>query len=897
MFCTRCSRSYFLPPKRVVASLAILFLAIPGANSTCSLLAEETGAAAAKSPETPQPQPEVTAAKEDGGANDVALPPEQDPILAKLGIRLSVDWKEKSLGDIIAELQAKLKVPILLDQKALDDVGISVDAPVTLKVDEISARSILTLATRPADLTWLIDGEAVLITTPEEAENRRTTRVYDVTDLVITDFCPSGDFDSLMEVITSTLSPCTWDEVGGPGSLAPLSVGPKRLLIVSQTFQGHTEITQLLAMLRGVRELCAKSPGVVLPQPGKQEAAILAALEKPLPVDIHEATLEEVVDTLRRTLGISVAVDRRALDDVCLDGDTPVTIRATGLPAKATLRFVCDQLDLTWKIHDEVLEITTPEEAESRLGARVYDVSDLPSYQTEAGTPVIDTDMLIEMITSTIYPMTWDEVGGPGSICPYESKGLQVLVVAQTDEIHDEIAALLSKIRRLRGPLEESVLNRLPPQPAPISCPCFGSTGAAPAATLPELKQDSQRDAAVECVNRFGFDLYTRLASDYVDNTENLFFSPLGISTAMAMVYGGAKGETADEIGRVFHFPRSDHKAITVLPAPKSTEEVHPGFHSLLKAEDFSTIDAKVCQLEIANRLFVQQGFDLRPEFLRLSRDRYQAEPQLVDFGKPGPTATSINEWVWKQTRSAIPEIVSPESLDPSLRFLLVNAVYFKGHWLSPFSTPVTREEKFFAPQGIIRVRMMCQGGRHRYGKVGDVQVLSKPYDIRTGLADNALSMVILLPPKHPTALRELEKQLSADYLQRIDEQLHTCEVEVFLPKFRTQTSYMLRPVLSAMGMPRVFGSKPNEADLSGISSSSEPLYLDEVVHKAFVEVDEKGTEAAAATAGIFGLGGIAPARKRVPIFRADHPFLFLIRDNRSGVILFLGRVSQPTQA
>ncbi len=882
MFCARCSRSYFLPLKRVVASLAILFLAIPGANSTCSLLAEETGAAA-KSPETPQPQPEVTAAKEDGGADDVALPPEQDPILAKLGIPLSVDWKEKSLGDVIAELQAKLKVPILLDQKALDDIGISVDAPVTLKVDEISARWILSLATRSVDLTWLIDGEAVLITTSEEAENRRTTRVYDVTDLVITDLCPAGDFDSLMVVITSTLSPCTWDEVGGPGSLAPLSVGPKRLLIVSQTFLGHTEITQLLAMLRGVRELCAKSPGVILPQPGKKEAEILAAFEKPLPVDIHEATLEEVVDTFRRTLGISVIVDRRALDDMGFEGNTPMTVRATGLPAKATLRFVCDQLDLTWKIHDEVLEITTPEEAESRLAARVYDVSDLPSYQTEAGKTVVDTDSLISAITSTVYRVMWDEVGGPGSICPYESKGLQVVVVAQTDETHDEIAALLSKIRRLRGPLEEIDLRKLSLEPEPVGRYFFGRTGPSPVATLPVLEHDSQRDAAVKCVNHFGFDLFTRLASDDTKGEKNLFFSPLGISTAMAMVYGGAEGKTAEEIRRVLQFPQPD-------------EEVHQGFHELLEAEDFSAIDPMVCQLEIANRLFAQQGLDLRPEFLELSRHQYQAEPQLVDFRQLSPTVQLINDWVSKQTQGTIPQIVSMESLDPRTPLLLANALYFKGHWESSFSESATRNEKFFAPQGPMRAAMMHQRGHHRYGKVDNVQVLSKPYNVCTGVVGNALSMMILLPAKHPAALRNLEKRLSVDFLKRVDEQLGeaTCEVDVFLPKFRLETTYPLRPTLSAMGIRRVFGNKPNEADLSGISSS-EPLYLDEVVHKAFVEVDERGTKAGAAAATVF-FGGTLPTNSPLPIFRADHPFIFLIRDNRTGAILFLGRVSQPTQ-
>jgi serpin B len=249
-----------------------------------------------------------------------------------------------------------------------------------------------------------------------------------------------------------------------------------------------------------------------------------------------------------------------------------------------------------------------------------------------------------------------------------------------------------------------------------------------------------------------------------------------------------------------------------------------------------------------------------------------------VDFTKPGPVCDLINVWAEQKTGGRIKQIVSPGSITPLTRFILTNAVYFKGQWAEPFEVPQTKTAPFLSEGASTLVPMMQQVASCRFG---NFKVLEKPY--RGG----EIAMMILLPD-YPQAMPELEQSLSAEKVKEWSSKLDLQKVDISMPKFELQTSMPLTPALRSLGMARVFDHR--QADLSGINDGKEPLWLDWVEQQANVDVDEEGTRAAAITTS-FG-GGAIEARPRV--FRADHPFIFLIRDTRTGCIFFMGRLVKP---
>ncbi len=392
---------------------------------------------------------------------------------------VNVKCNETSLADFAKSLERVFGEPVRLDHRALNDIGLGDAAPVTFQVSGISARSALELMLRQLDLTWVIDQKVVLITTPEEAETRLETKVYDVADL-FGQGSGSGQFDvgPLMEAITACIEPVSWDFVGGSGTIrARLGVVGTRVLEISQTQYAHEEIDTLLADLRqagrgkpgggnagGRRETTEMAPHGIEQKRRSAEQAIRRSLSKPVKLDFKETPLDDVVEYLNRKAGIQIIIDRKALDDVGLGIDTPVTVRVDGIKLRSALDFMLGPHDLTWTIAHEVLLITTLEEAENMLPAKVYDVSDFPAYRNEQGQGVPDYDSLVEMIAACIEPTSWDSVGGPGSIAPFHATGVRVLLIAQTREVHEEVDALLGKLRKVRGKeLSTEDLNKLPP--------------------------------------------------------------------------------------------------------------------------------------------------------------------------------------------------------------------------------------------------------------------------------------------------------------------------------------------------------------------------------------------------------------------------------------------------
>ncbi|XP_072245018.1 leukocyte elastase inhibitor-like isoform X2 [Leuresthes tenuis] len=353
----------------------------------------------------------------------------------------------------------------------------------------------------------------------------------------------------------------------------------------------------------------------------------------------------------------------------------------------------------------------------------------------------------------------------------------------------------------------------------------------------------------------------------------NIFMSPLSISSALAMVYLGAKGDTAAQMAKALSFGSGDN--------------VHA---------DFQTHNASINSpaasyiLKLANRLYGENTAKFLPEFLAATEKYYQADLKAVDFiGAPEACRAEINSWVEQQTENKIKELLKPGTVTTMTRLALVNAIYFKGNWMNRFDVVNTKEMPFKVNQNETKpVQMMYQMKKLPYSYIPEhsLHVLELPY------LDNELSMFILLPEDADNGcapLLELEKVLTQeklnDWTDRENMDLDI-DVVIHLPKFKLEEDYELNEPLAQMGMIDVFSSA--KADLSGMNGEG-GLFLSTVAHKAFVEVNEEGTEAAAATAGVATF-----CMLREQHFTADHPFLFFIRHNNTKSILFLGRFSAP---
>ncbi len=385
-----------------------------------------------------------------------------------------------------------------------------------------------------------------------------------------------------------------------------------------------------------------------------------------------------------------------------------------------------------------------------------------------------------------------------------------------------------------------------------------------------EKGEPAEMSAVISGNNQFATDLYVRLK----DKTSgSLFFSPYSVSAALAMTYAGAAGETGKQMAEVLRF---------TVPEP----QLHEAMAGLSKALLADT--RKGYQLRVANRLWGQKGFDFLPEFLQTTRRYYGAELGIVDFAQSTETVRQeINQWVEKQTEEKIKELLAPGVLDPKTRLVLTNAIYFKGDWQKQFNKKTTKDAPFHvSADKEVTVPMMRQTEQFGYRAVVDLQVLEMPY------AKGELSMIVLLP-KEIEGLPQLEKKLTQANLQEWTKGLRRQKVIVYVPRFKMTSQLGLKDTLRAMGMTLAFDDR--KADFSRMSRG-EGLYISAVIHKAFVDVNEEGTEAAAAT-GVVMMPLAAPVeREEPPTFRADHPFLFLIWDNQTGSLLFMGRVTNPKE-
>lgn len=362
--------------------------------------------------------------------------------------------------------------------------------------------------------------------------------------------------------------------------------------------------------------------------------------------------------------------------------------------------------------------------------------------------------------------------------------------------------------------------------------------------------------------NQFAVELYKKLA----ETDGNIVVSPYSISSALAMTYAGARGQTAEEMKNTLHF---------TLPP----DRLHPAFGGTTRWLA-SVGGRKPNELGIANALWAQKGLGFVPEFLDLTGKSYGAGLRDVDFATdPGGSRQTINRWVEAQTRDRIKDLLKENDITSQVRSVLTNAIYFKGEWKHQFDKRQTYDGDFETVPGVkVKVPMMRRSElKVRASKAGPWRMLELPY------AGDRLAMVVLLPMKR-NGLREAESQLTPTELQQGLDRLAETEIGVHLPRFKFTSRFDLGHSLSEMGMPIAF---TDAADFSGITPGR-GLHIKDVIHGGSVEVDEVGTVAAAATHVV--MEKIA----QPPEFRADQPFLFLIRDMKAGNILFLGRVTDP---
>lgn len=410
----------------------------------------------------------------------------------------------------------------------------------------------------------------------------------------------------------------------------------------------------------------------------------------------------------------------------------------------------------------------------------------------------------------------------------------------------------------------------------------FGLASCGQPASASEVKSDKPRDTSpnvstadettlVNGNSEFAWDLYQVVKAE----DGNLFYSPYSISLALAMTYAGAKGDTAKQMADTLHYDLSQ----TAL---------HPAFNSLAlelasRGQGAQGKDEKGFRLNIVNAIWGQKDYKFISAFLDLLAENYGAGLRVLDFIKdPNASRETINNWVSEQTEGRIKDLIPEGAITPLTRLVLTNAVYFNAAWREKFEESATQNGQFHLVNGTeVTVPMMRKTDSYGYVKSGNVVGVELPYD------GNELSMVILT--NATGTFTDFEKGLTFSKVNELIDGIRYSEVRLTMPKFEFESKFGLKETLQGMGMALPF---QDNADFTGISTQSD-LHIDDVIHKAFISVDEAGTEAAAATAVIVGTTSMPVEQAVVTL---DQPFVFLIRDIQTGAIIFIGRVMNPAQ-
>jgi serpin B len=374
-------------------------------------------------------------------------------------------------------------------------------------------------------------------------------------------------------------------------------------------------------------------------------------------------------------------------------------------------------------------------------------------------------------------------------------------------------------------------------------------------------------EAISDAMNRFGIEMYLQL----LNGADNVFISPYSIFTALSMTYEGARGETASEMASIMHYPDND----TIRRA------------SFARIQNLMVNGTNDYELTSANKIWPREDYPFMDPFFDLIKEYYYGGIEELDFaGDPEGSRQTINQWVENRTNDRIKDLLPEGSISGYTIMVLTNAIYFLGKWVYEFNKEETKDADFTLSSGSVvqtpTMGMNVEDGL-RYYEDDDLQALELPYK------GDDLSMIVLLPREND--ISGMESDLDAERLNDIIDELDDKEVNVYLPKFEMTIEYNMNQPLKDLGMVQAFD--PALSDLSGLNGGIEPLFISLVQHKAFVKVDEEGTEAAAATAVVIDRlsAGDGPAT-----FRADHPFMFFIMHKETNSILFMGKVEDPKE-
>lgn len=588
------------------------------------------------------------------------------------------------------------------------------------------------------------------------------------------------------------------------------------------------------------------------------KSSIMDSLAKRVTVTFRETSLGNAILKMRDSLGINVVFATKAIKEAGCNLDEPISLSVSDVSVRSLLRLLLEPYDLDFVVHNEVLLISTAGECRARLVIRAYDISDLVKVVARADRSR-EGDVVAETIKTILRSSVGNAAGEVTGISEFTIDGTNIIIVRQSQRDHEQLEELLTVLREDCRRLAAKTGDATPEDKGrkidltePPSVP---------------LARTVQIQSVVDGNSRFALDLFAKLREG---SNQNIFISPYSLSSAMAMVYAGARNDTASEIAGAMSFPVKEtdvHRSFSIVRHILASSNPDDGF-----------------EIRIANRLWGRQGYQFLDAFLNITREQYGAELAPADFRKPELAARKINQWIQRQTAGMIEDAIDASGISPETQLVLTNAVYFDGKWTTPFDEESTIEATFDCGEKAVTVPMMHREEKCGYAAVDGLQIVEKPY------GNEALSMLILLPERKPKALDELESALALDKFAEWTSQLKARQVEIFLPRFKINSQFTLNDTFSSMGMRSAFTS---QADFSGLNSQDK-ISLSTVRHIAMVEVHEEGTKAAAATSVVMSRS--LPFNQPMAVeFRADHPFIFLIRDNRTGMILFLGRLVNPT--
>ncbi|TWT30865.1 hypothetical protein [Blastopirellula retiformator] len=470
----------------------------------------------------PAPQPQLPAVQLAADYVNQPMPQleERRAVEAILQKRVHCQFVDTPLDVALSRIGAQANVTMFVNNRALEDVGLSTDTPVTFQVRNTRLRTALQLMLREMDLTFRVEPGRIEVTTPEEAESDLRTAYYPCDDLLTIYNGNQPDFDPLIQLVTTTVEPEDWEELGGPGSVQPANGG----LVVSQMDHVHYKVRLLLAALRQARALSSDNYDPTPIEMGSQRffreqtQARLSVIYSDF--NVRDTPLEKVVQMLSQRTGVQILINNRSLEDVGLSTDVPVTGDWRETTALTALGDILTELDLAPQYYDELLVITTPEEAERELVRKVYPIRDFFAKESwmPGGDPfegdstqrqkasrhyVADYDSVIQLLTTTIEPESWEELGGPGAIQPLAES--DALVISTVEEIHAKVEQLLREVRAGRiapvpSPEETTGLGSYMPLPLPVSDQTVDRThrveGVDDGRRLAQIAQDLQQGIA-----------------------------------------------------------------------------------------------------------------------------------------------------------------------------------------------------------------------------------------------------------------------------------------------------------------------------------------------------------------------------------------------------------------